>query len=163
MKQLISFEHLTAVLRELADEMREAYKSELDKSDRYTTERSLINSVRTEVVVNDRAYIVQMRLNDYWRYVEDDTRPHWPPPSAMLRWVTIKPVIPRPFANGKVPKSAQLAYLIGRKISREGTTGSHDLQRSREQVLTKYVAALSEALRVDVEEYILAILAQDLR
>lgn len=162
MTQLISFEHLTRTLQELADDMRETYKAELDKSDRYTTERSLINSVRTEVVVNDRSYEVIMRLNDYWRYVEDDTRPHWPPPSAILRWVIIKPVVPRPLKNGKIPKPAQLAYLIGRKISQEGTTGSHDLQHAREQVLTMWTAALSEALRLDVEGYILATLAQDL-
>ena len=162
MKQLIEFEHLTRTLQGLAEDVREAYTKELEKNDRYTTERGLINSVRAEIVVNDRAYEVVLRLNDYWKYVENGTRPHWPPPSAILRWVQIKPVLPRPFANGKIPKPQQLAFLIARKISREGTKGTHDLQTAREEVLNRYIPALSEALRTDVSAYIAATLAQSL-
>ena len=62
--------------------------------------------------------IVQPARSDkgyfYGGAVRGGSRPHFPPPSALYDWVTIKLGIPMPAAAG-------VAFLIARKISRVGT------------------------------------------
>ena len=96
------------------------------------------------------AYLVTITLADYWKYVEDDTKPHWPPVSAILEWIRVKPVIPRPDSRDRIPKPEQLAYLIGRKIAKEGTEGSHDLALSATECNRKYEPLIAEALAQDL-------------
>ncbi len=156
--ELIDLTELQNVLQDFAKDIRENYQEHLEHSGRYTTERSLIDSVKTQVVVGDNAFEVTMTLKDYWKYVEDDTRPHFPPPSAIMRWVEIKPIIPRPFDNGRIPTQKQLAYLIGRKIADVGTKGSHDLAVTKENVLNWYRDKIAEALGRDAEKYLRSVI-----
>ena len=99
---LIRLEALQAVLGEYAEEVARYYKENLDRDDRYASGK-LVQSVESRIAVNGQAYQVQLRLEDYWKYVEWDTRPHWPPPSALLQWIEVKPVLPQPGRNGKLP------------------------------------------------------------
>lgn len=146
---LISFSNLEAVLQQYAAELKEVYKKHLVEADRLASE-NLINSVETQVETDQGAYLVTITLADYWKYVEDDTKPHWPPVSAILEWIRVKPVIPRPDSRDRIPKPEQLAYLIGRKISREGTEGSHDLALSSTECNRKYEPLIAEALQNDL-------------
>lgn len=158
MADTITFHNVLAVLRDYAAEVRNLYQDNLIRHDRIAS-GGLLNSAECRVNIGDRSYEVVMTLEDYWRYVEDDTRPHWPPVDAILRWVQIKPVIPRPDAAGRIPTPKQLAYLIGRKIAREGTKGSHDLADAVTQTNERYRERLSEALGADVSEYITYVFA----
>ena len=47
----------------------------------------------------------------------------------------------------------KLAFLIGRKIAREGTTGTHDLAQTKEDILPWWREQISQALRHDMENY----------
>ena len=166
---LIEFKNLEAVLKEFAQEFRETYRAELVKHDRFTTpgpdnnDRLIdsvdANTVETMVQYRDNAYSVSINLKEYWKYVENDTRPHWPPPDAILRWVTIKPVIPYPDKRGRLPSPRSLAFLIGRKISQVGTKGSHDFETSREAVLARFRTRIRVAMAADVREYVRKVLA----
>ena len=167
MADLIQFDNLRAVLEEFAGEFRDTYRASLLEHDRITqhgTDRLVdsveANDVKAMVTEGDRAFEVTINLKEYWKYVEDDTRPHWPPPSAILRWVEIKPVIPYPDAKGRIPSPRSLAFLIGRKISREGTTGSHDFRDSREAVLTRFRTRIRVAMAKDAQNYVRALLAR---
>lgn len=165
--ELIDLTELQQVLQDLANDIRDNYKEHLQYNDRYTergvpsgySER-LIDSVKTQVVVGDNAYEVTMTLNDYWKYVEDDTRPHFPPVSKILEWVNIKPVIPRPDANGRIPSPKSLAFLIGRAISERGTKGSHDLEKVKDGVIPMYRERIAAALGRDMENYIRKIVVE---
>ena len=152
--ELIQLNEVIQTLIDLANDMEENYKEHLAQSGRYTLDYGLIDSVKCHVQVNDRGYEVTMTLNDYWKYVENDTKPHFPPPDAILRWIQIKPIIPRPDELGRKPTENQLAFLIGRKISQEGTKGSHDLEKTKDALLPFYKERLSIALGHDVEAYI---------
>lgn len=159
--ELIDLTELQQVLQDLANDIRDNYKEHLQFNDRYTEkgvptgyEQKLIDSVKTQVVVGDQAYEVTMTLNDYWKYVEYDTKPHFPPPNKILEWVEIKPVIPRPLASGKIPSPKQLTFLIGRKIYNEGTTGTHDLEKVKDGVIPWYKEKIAIALGHDMENYI---------
>ena len=152
--ELSELTELQQVLQDLANDIRDNYKEHLEFNDRYTKEHKLIDSVKTQVVVGDNAYEVTMTLNDYWKYVEDDTKPHFPPVSKILEWVEIKPVIPRPLASGKIPSPKQLAFLIGRAIYEHGTKGSHDLEKVKDSVIPWYKEKIAIALGHDMENYI---------
>ena len=165
--ELIDLTELQQVLQDLANDIRDNYKEHLQFNDRYTEKgvptgysQRLIDSVKTQVVVGDNAYEVTMTLNDYWKYVEDDTRPHFPPVSKILEWVNIKPVIPRPDANGRIPSPKSLAFLIGRAISERGTKGSHDLEKVKDGVIPMYRERIAAALGHDMENYIRKIVVE---
>lgn len=152
MADMLNFDNVLKVLQDYAVEVRNLYQDNLIRHDRIAS-GGLLNSAECRVDVGDRSFEVVMSLEDYWRYVEEDTRPHWPPVSAILRWVQIKPVIPRPDAAGRIPTPKQLAYLIGRKIAREGTKGSHDLADTVAEMNNRYRERLSEALGADISAY----------
>lgn len=153
MDELLNTENLRAVLEEYGTAVRNLYQDRLILHDRIAT-GELLNSVETRVEYNGTAYEVKMDLADYWRYVEMDTAPHWPPPSAILSWIKAKPVIPRPLKNGKLPTPEQLAYLIGRKIAVFGTKGQPDLTDSVEDMNKAFQERIAAALARDVGSYI---------
>lgn len=145
---------LVDILRELGENVREGYVNKLIRNGRPTTENTLASTVTSQVEVNGTTYSVVLNLQEYWKYVEEGTRPHWPPPSAILHWIEVKPVIPRPDEKGRIPTPKQLAYLIGRKIAREGTKGTHDLRETTDTLLGYYEDRIKEALETDCLRYI---------
>lgn len=151
--ELLELTELQKVLQDFADDIRDRYKDVLANND-HIASHGLVDSIRTQVVAGDNAFEVTMTLADYWKYVENDTKPHFPPPDAIMRWIEIKPVIPRPGADGRIPTPKQLAFLIGRKIAREGTTGTHDLEQTKGDILPWYRERISQALGHDMEHYI---------
>lgn len=152
-EELFNPANLLAVLEDLAKDVKENYKAQLELHDRKAS-GDLLDSVSTSVEVNGTVYSVWLTLADYWKYVENGTRPHWPPKEAIDRWIRIKPVLPRPDSNGRIPTPEQLSFLIRRKIAREGTEGSHDLQKTEDAVLPAYEERLLEALQRDAINYI---------
>ena len=151
--ELIELSELTKVLQEIAEDVKKTYKAHLWDSDRVAS-GNLWASVEAEVLVEGTTYSVVLHLQDYWKFVEEDTRPHWPPKDAILRWIAVKPIIPRPDEKGRLPKPEQLAFLIGRKIAEEGTEGTHDLRDTKDEVLPKYIDRIREALLHDAYIYI---------
>lgn len=151
---LIEWPHVEAVLQSFAEALCKQYKQNLKENDRYTTlgtDTRLIDSVTAFVEAGESAYEVKLTLNDYWKYVEEDTKPHFPPREAILRWVKIKPVIPRPY-NGSIPSEEKLADLICWKIASKGTKGTHDLAEARASTIEAFRWQLVEALAEDVED-----------
>ncbi len=146
---LIAFDNLKRVLEEYGNLVRNSYQDALIRSNSIAS-GELLNSVEFEVQQGERRFSVVLNLLDYWQYVEEGTKPHWPPSSAILKWIEAKPVLPRPDKNGKLPTPKQLAYLIGRKIAREGTKGTHALSRTLEAVNAEYMEKIVEALAQDV-------------
>lgn len=158
MDDLFPLDRVQAVLQEYAQAVQSVYRQRLEASGRRATGQ-LIASVRCRVESGDRAFEVTMTLEDWWKYVEYDTRPHWPPRDAILKWIRVKPVIPRPDGRGRIPTERQLAYLISRKIARVGTEGSHDLRNTLEQVNADYLPRLQAALAEDAAGYLSRIIA----
>lgn len=154
MDELFDLNELLQVLMDLANDIEENYKQKLVESGHYTTDYALLDSIKTQVVNNDTGYEITMTLNDYWKWLENDTKPHFPPVDKIREWIQIKPIIPRPNALGRKPTENQLAYLIGRKIYNEGTTGTHDLERTKDAVIPMYRERIAQALGHDVENYI---------
>ena len=151
--ELLDLTELQKVLQDFATDIRDRYRDVLANND-HIASRKLVDSIKTQVVVGDNYYEVTMTLEDYWKYVENDTKPHFPPPDAILKWIEVKPVIPRPGSDGRIPTPKQLAFLIGRAISEHGTKGSHDLETVKDGVIPWYKEKIAIALGHDMENYI---------
>lgn len=82
---------------------------------------NLAKSIRGIVKQNGKYIVISIQLEDYWKYIENGTKPHFPPVDAIKKWISVKPILPRPLKSGKLPTANQLAFLIARKISRVGT------------------------------------------
>ena len=66
----------------------------------------------------------------------------------------MKPVLPRPGRNGKLPSTEQLAYLIGRKISKVGTKPTKIIDRTINDfdLINKLVSHLEQELAKELSE-----------
>ena len=163
--ELLELTELQKVLQDFATDIRDRYRDVLAHND-HIASRKLVDSIKTQVVVGDNAYEVTMTLEDYWKYVEEDTPPHWPPRDAILKWIDVKPIIPRPDDNGRIPSPKQLAFLIGRAMAGKspnqeklknpngGTTGTHDRAQTKDDILPWWRDQISQALGHDMENYI---------
>lgn len=90
----------------------------------------LSQSIKGKVKQNGKWLEVSISLEDYWKYIEYGTKPHFPPVDKIKEWIRVKPILPRPLSNGKLPTENQLAFLIGRKISKVGTKPRPFLKKS---------------------------------
>lgn len=151
--ELITFNNLMPVLEDYGMKVRNLYQDNLIERDGIASGK-LLNTVEFQVSQNGMEFEVSLTLQDYWKYLEYGTKPHWPPVSKLLEWVRIKPVIPRPDAEGRIPTPESLAYLIGRKIAKFGTRGREALKDAIDEVNAEYADKLILALVADTEDYI---------
>lgn len=147
--ELYDFTNLIQVLQEYANEVVDTYKNELHKDGHKATGK-LISSVHHIFTINSNSIQVDLSLEDYWKYVEKGRKAgKMPPINKILDWIKIKPVIPRPF-NGKLPTQKQLAYLISRKIGREGIEDGNELTNTLQKTNNKWLQRIEDALDKDL-------------
>lgn len=146
---MIKFDNLQSVLAEFGNALCERYKEKLTQDNRIASGK-LISSVNSKVVVNNNEFIVELSLEDWWKYIEYGTRPHMPPVNKILEWVTVKQILPTPMANGKLPTEKQLAWMIAKKIERVGTEGTPNLTNSIDEMVSTYEIKIEEALDQDI-------------
>lgn len=158
MDELLSFNHTIEALKKYSEDLRQRYQSQLTDDDHIAT-GNLLKSVTYHIEAQSKQIEISFNLENYWKYVEDDTRPHFPPISAILEWVKVKPVLPSKTYNGKLPTQKQLAFLIARKISEVGTKGTHDLETVRDEADDSLDRILGEAVTQDVNECLDKLLA----
>lgn len=162
--ELLDLTELQKVLQDFATDIRDRYRDVLANND-HIASKKLFDSIKTQVVVGDNAYEVTMTLEDYWKYVEEGVKglsnpsspfknPGWKAFPHILKWVEVKPVIPRPGNNDKIPTPKQLAFLITRSIVTEGTHAYHPLEKTKDDILPWWREQISQALGHDMENYI---------
>lgn len=150
-EELIRFPNLERVLNEYGQALQDEYKLRLLK-DGKTASYNLVDTVRYIYSTNGRKYEISLNLASYWRFVEYGRKPgKYPPPDKILEWVRIKPLLPRPMKNGKLPTEKQLAFLIGRKIAEEGIDAGNQLQDSVEAINHTYMLKIYDAIDKDID------------
>lgn len=151
--ELAKFDNLIWVLNDYAAEVRSLYKDKL-RDNEHMASLNLINGVQFHITRNDYKWSVFLDMEDYWKYVEYNTKPHFPPLQPLEEWVKNKIklglLLPTPY-NGKLPTEKQLAFLVARKISKVGTKGTHDLEETLEEINAIYEMKIEEALNQDIE------------
>lgn len=106
-------------IQQLLQQFIQAVRDDL-KQQNINASSKLSQSLKSVVKQKGKWIEISISLEDYWKYIEYGTRPHFPPIQAIRKWIDVKPVLPRPM-KGKLPTKDQLAFLIARKISRVGT------------------------------------------
>ena len=150
------------VLKDYAIELRNTLQDSYINDDRIAT-GDLLNSVEYIIEKDDRQIEVSLQLEEWWKYVEEDTKPHFPPPDAMLNYIKAKPILPKPDRNGKLPTPNQLAYLIGRKISEVGTTGTHNVRDTVRLINERYEEKIGQAISEDINKELDVIFSQSFK
>ena len=161
MDELLKWNNLKQVLEEYAIEVRNRYQDNLIQSDHIAT-GDLLNNIDYLIETNGNEISVSLRLEEYWKYVEWDTKPHFPPVDKIREWIKFKPIIPDG-RSGRLPTENQLAYLIGRKISEVGTTGTNDLHRAIDEVNAEYEEKIGIAIEQDLSDSLMIIFSEFLR
>ena len=151
MDKLIDLPHVQAVMEEMAIAIRNEYQDNLIRNDRIAS-GDLLNNIEYELTRGDFTYTIYVKMKDYWYYVENGRKAgKWPPIDNILNWLRVKPVLPRPNAEGKLPTPQQLAFLIARKIGEEGTEGTQDLRKATDTIWDTFEDRLYEAIDEDVD------------
>ncbi len=151
MDKLIDLPHVQAVMEEMAIAIRNEYQDNLIRNDRIAS-GDLLNNIEYEITRDDFTYTIYVKMKDYWYFVENGRKAgKWPPIDNILNWIKIKPVLPRPNAEGKLPTPQQLAFLIARKIGEEGTEGTQDLRKATDTIWDTFEDRLYEAIDADVD------------
>lgn len=150
----MEFKNTLSVLNDFGKFLVEEYKDQLILNNVNASD-TLYKSVKYTINNRGKYFEVNLSLEHYWKYVENGRKPgKWPPISAIEKWIEIKPVLPRPMSNGKLPTNEQLAFLIARKIGLEGIAPRPLLQQSVEEVWRVMKEFLEEALAKDIENEI---------
>jgi hypothetical protein len=141
-------------IKDLVDSIADIYRQNLEPS--YATGN--LANFQTYIDINDGRFLVTFELADYWKYVEYGRRPgKMPPIDAIEQWVKVKPVVPNAI-NGRVPDTRQLAFLIARKIGREGIPGKKPLTNT---IYSEEVNIIIEALRRTLIEQIMETISEE--
>lgn len=147
----MEFPNLLRILRDYAIQIDREYKNNLAYEGKNAT-RTLSDSVSIRIERGNAEIDVIFSAVDYFQYVEHGRKAgRFPNVDALRRWITVKPVIPREI-NGRLPTVDQLAYLIGRKIARDGIKEGLQLERTVFNANNMYVPLLEEALRKDFND-----------
>lgn len=148
--------NLEQVLLDYGMAIAEEYRQRLNDDNRNAS-YSLANSVTPFVAQEGESVVLNLSLEEHWKFLEYGTREKvgnprgkFPPVKAIRKWIDEKPVIPLSGTKDS------LAYLIARKIWREGTPAYNYLKNSVDEQYKKFGVGekIKEAIIEDIREYI---------
>ena len=85
------------------------------------------------------AYLISINLPEYWKYIEYGRRPGKQPPLGKIAsWIEIKQIAPD--TTRRVPDLQRLAFVIARKIGREGLPAHNYMQNAFDKTSLEGVA-----------------------
>lgn len=119
---------ITQDINNICADLLERYKQSL-KDNNHIASGNLYNTAKYKCSFDGKWFEVSFILDSTWRYLENGTKPHFPPLEAIEKWITIKHIIPTT-NSGKIPSTKQLAFLIARGISKNGTKPTKLLQQT---------------------------------
>lgn len=141
-------EKIKAAIDRWLDRLIDIYKDKLDDGS------ELGNNIDKVIEVNGDGFTIKLDLNDYWIYVEEGRQPGKQPPMDAMMELT-RNVIPSPYVlpNGRsvMPTHRDIAFLVGRKIGRDGYKGKHYLEESVEYLREELKEEIRQILKEEVK------------
>lgn len=162
------WKHVHRVLNDFGKELVEEYVRNIEERG-INASKKLAESVKYEIYVGDRKMGVDLRLADYWKYVEYGRRAgKFPPLDSIEQWIKVKGIQPMTRTQssvkrwtqhrgsircneGSIPSIKSLAYLIGRKIAEEGIQPRPILTTALDDVFKRFDEALNNAVTEDIK------------
>lgn len=151
------FPNLIKVLNDYGKYLVEHYREGLKEGDHIAT-GNLYRSVSSEVTLNGQSFIVEFRMPDYGEYLEQGTAPHFPPVNAIEGWIRAKRIAPRRDDQGKLPTEKQLAFLIARKISEDGTKRTGIWETANALTAKEFNKRIDDAITKDLNDSLFEII-----
>lgn len=125
---------LLHILQQYGNLIIDSYRRKLNEGGSNAT-GLLGNSLSTTVNAEDGIYEVLLNIQEYWKYLEYGRLPgSFPNIDAIRKWIQVKPVLPTPSSNGKVPTLEQLTFLISRKIAEKGIEPRYYLNNTLDEI-----------------------------
>lgn len=139
----MDFTQTLDVLEEIGKYVRTTYKAKL-KAGGHIASGKLYDSIGYKIKVTEKSITLEFKALKYWINIEDGrgAGKKMPPINAIKRWMVKK----------GITKSNSTAYLIARKIGRDGIKPSpylHDIKKT----LPSYTEELEKAIKIDVDNY----------
>lgn len=144
---------ITDNINQICNELLERYKQAIKDNGNYAS-GDLCNTASYKIKWDGKYFELYFNLEEYWKYLENGTKPHFPPVSAIENWITVKRIIPTTI-NGRVPSTKQLAYVIGREISIKGTKPTKLLQKTidgADDLIEKLCDEITKQLQEEINE-----------
>lgn len=155
-----------SALNTFGESLVEALKNALPVTS--DTTQQLRNSIVFQLQLGDDTYTFQLSLADYYYWVDKGRGPGKAPPlqpSVIANWITargikfqpknLKAVVHRKNYNAAAADARQqksLAFLIGRKIARQGTKGTGFFSSVvTPELIDKLKADLQPAFQTDIQ------------
>jgi hypothetical protein len=144
------------------NQVLEAYKKEFEKileknlkEHGRVASGNLIKSITVHSKFTNQDVTVVLDAADYLLQLSEGRKPTNNGGNGQLKdkiktWIEQKNILPRPDNLGKVLTQDQLAFLIARKIHKEGYAGSNDYPMTVDAVNAKYLPLLQKALEEDI-------------
>jgi hypothetical protein len=133
-------------IQQLANGIVEQYRKVL-ADEGINASSTLSNTADVVVELNGDMVVISLQLEEYWKYVEYGRRPgKMPPIDNIKEWIKVKPIIPDA-RTGKIPSAEQLAFLIARKIGREGIPARHPINKT---VYTDMTEQIIDAIKAEI-------------
>lgn len=162
----IEWTHLRVVLENFATYFQNLLQANMMKNGSNAS-GTLVNSFRTEVKIGEDTYEVGINLEDYWYYVNNGRGPTRGGGNGSLQakieeWIKVKRIVPHigTIKTGKqagkkyLPTIKQLAFLITRKIHREGYVGTHFFDEAKADSIAYFQESIEYAIREDIETWV---------
>lgn len=122
---------VTDEIKKTASKVVEEYRKSLTSVG--LRDSNLYNNCSVDVEFNGNKLQVSLFLEPYWKYVEYGRRPNQkrPPMEVIEKWITEKNIriTPDPRTN-KIPSTKSVAYVIARKIGRDGIPAKKPLTKT---------------------------------
>lgn len=162
---LVKLNNLRQVLLDVAADAQETYRYQLSIGGKNASHK-LADSAKCYVEHTGTLYEVKIDLLEYWKYVEGGAQgteespvgavypPHFPPAWAIEKWINVKPILPRPREDGRLPSPKQLSYAIATAIERRGIEPHPALQATIDEIYDKWNAQIEGAFAKDVEGWL---------
>lgn len=146
---------IDAVLRKYAATVKEDFLDLLKQNNMGGS--NLAKTFKMTVNWTGKDYSIIIKIADYYKYIESGRKPgaKMPPLKVIIKWIGVRKIIPRK-VNGITPTVKQLAFLIGRKISRDGIRAKPMLGAAILMNERQFQQDMEVALLGDIEEILKA-------
>lgn len=151
----LTFDNLQRALDAFIDDFIATYRGLLIRDGKKAT-GNLIKSLKpVSLEFSGNRYTGSISLASYWKYVEYGRKKggKFPPRDKILQWIKVKPVIPRQI-NGVKPTQKQLAFLICRKIARDGIEPGNQFEEALDLTWKRDEKGISDAITADLDKAI---------
>lgn len=119
---------VTQEIQTLINQIAQLYRDAIRNSGHSATGN--LENFKTNTKFDGKWFEVTFDLPTYWKYLENGRKAgKMPPVDAILKWIQTKPIVPQTI-SGKVPSPKQVAFMIARKIGRDGTQPTKLLQNT---------------------------------